>query len=289
MLFEGAFRERGVKMSTQVNIDNTANNRPKVTRTRKRSDAQILLDPAEILSAERGATIDERWRWFSNRLDRAGFNNCGYLISRNDVDCPLSHEESQVYGELVSSEYMSALHEKPELETQARPYRMMKSSRHPITYVCDEDLNRATPKEKQLSQYVHNEFGLKAWAIFPVQAPEKKRFYGLGWWDLEDQKNARHLWEAESCTFTLAATYFAESISALVNDTIVEETPQLSHREMECLLWAGAGKTTGEISAILSVADGTIDEYFKRAAKKLGAATRAQACVKAVLAGLITP
>ena len=113
--------------------------------------------------------------------------------------------------------------------------------------------------------------------------------FTLGWWDLVSQKQARALWQAEGRSFALAASYFCESIRALVDKELGESAPALSPRETECLLWAGAGKTTMEIADILGVADGTVEEYFNRAAKKLGATTRAQACVKAILRGLIRP
>jgi len=263
---------------------------PKKTPRGKHSDAQKLLDPSDILDAGRGRDIEEQWDWFSNRLHSAGFQSCGYLISRSDIESPLGHPDSKLFGNVVSPQYLQAAKENPALQSQARPYRMLRTSRKPITFMSEEDLSASTPSEKKLAQQVNSDFDIKAWALFPIHAPESTRIYGLGWWDLENQANARALWEAEASTFTLAATYFAESISTLThNSSTEEEKKRLSRREMECLLWAGAGKTTAEISAILNVAHGTIDEYFKRAAKKLGATTRAQACVRAVLSGLIQP
>ena len=256
----------------------------------KKSAAQLLLDPTDILSPAHGATVEERWNWFSDRLSRAGFDGCGFLISRNDIESPLGNPESRLYGDVVSPEYLQAVVKNPEMQTQARPYRMLRTSRSPVTYFGEEDIKLATPSERKLAAEVNEEYGIEGWALCPVHAPERNRIYGLGWWDLENQANAKKFWEAESGTLSLATTYFAESIAAIINpDDAFESHAKLSQREIECLLWAGAGRTTSEIAGILNVADGTIDEYFKRAAKKLGASTRAQACVKAVLSGIITP
>lgn len=256
---------------------------------RGRSDVKNLLDPGEILSEAMTGTTQERWRWFSNRLGRAGFEKCGFLISRSDIESPLGHPDSRLYGEVVSPDYLSTVMQNPELQSQSRPYRLLRTTRKPVTYFGNDDFIHATPTEQKLAHSVNAEFGIEAWALFPVHMVEKQRLFGLGWFDLHDQEKARRLWREESGAFCLAATYFVESISASPGENGETDGSILSPREKECLLWAGAGKTTGEIAEILNVADGTVEEYFKRSAKKLGATTRAQACVKAVLSGLIAP
>ncbi len=256
---------------------------------RGRSEVKNLLDPGEILSGSMIGTTEERWRWFSNRLDRAGFEKCGFLISQSDIESPLGHPDSRLYGEVVSPDYLTTVMQNPELQSQSRPYRLLRTTRKPVTFFGDDAFIHATPKEQKLAHSVNAEFGIEAWALFPVHMPEKQRLFGLGWFDLHDQEKARRLWSEESGAFCLAATYFVESISASPEENDEKDGSTLSPRERECLLWAGAGKTTSEIAGILNVADGTVEEYFKRSAKKLGATTRAQACVKAVLSGLIAP
>lgn len=51
----------------------------------------------------------------------------------------------------------------------------------------------------------------------------------------------------------------------------------LSTREREVLRWIGAGKTSGEISRILQIAERTVIFHVQNAMKKLGATSRAQA------------
>lgn len=62
----------------------------------------------------------------------------------------------------------------------------------------------------------------------------------------------------------------------------------LSQRELECLRWSAAGKTSEEIAIILGVAHETVRIYFKRALRKLNASTRAQAVAIAYGSGLLT-
>lgn len=51
----------------------------------------------------------------------------------------------------------------------------------------------------------------------------------------------------------------------------------LSGREVECLRWAAAGKTSDEVASILGISHETVRVYFKRAMRKVGANTRTQA------------
>ena len=50
----------------------------------------------------------------------------------------------------------------------------------------------------------------------------------------------------------------------------------LSRREVQCLRWAAAGKTDGEIGIILSLSVSTVRFHLRNAAAKLGATGRAQ-------------
>jgi LuxR family transcriptional regulator len=64
-------------------------------------------------------------------------------------------------------------------------------------------------------------------------------------------------------------------------------TSKLTPREMECLRWASAGKTSSEISIILDRSVETIRLHIKNAIAKLNATNRSQAIAKAVHLGLI--
>jgi LuxR family quorum sensing-dependent transcriptional regulator len=65
-------------------------------------------------------------------------------------------------------------------------------------------------------------------------------------------------------------------------------SPKLSPREIECLKWTAAGKTTWEISVILGLSNRTVDEYLASAASKLGAVNRVQTVAEALRRSVIT-
>jgi len=61
----------------------------------------------------------------------------------------------------------------------------------------------------------------------------------------------------------------------------------LTDRELDCLRWAAAGKTSWEISSVLGISRHTTDWYLAEATRKLGAANRTHAVVQAMRKGLI--
>lgn len=62
---------------------------------------------------------------------------------------------------------------------------------------------------------------------------------------------------------------------------------QLSDRELDCLNWTSAGKTSSEIAGILGLSEHTVNHYLNRATKKLDTVNRTQAVAKALRVGLI--
>ncbi|WP_281517361.1 helix-turn-helix transcriptional regulator [Ferranicluibacter rubi] len=66
------------------------------------------------------------------------------------------------------------------------------------------------------------------------------------------------------------------------------EKVDLSDREIQCLNWTAAGKTSSEIADILGLSEHTVNHYLNHVAKKLDAANRVQAVVKAMRLGLIS-
>lgn len=61
----------------------------------------------------------------------------------------------------------------------------------------------------------------------------------------------------------------------------------LTRREVNCLQWVAQGKSDWEIGEILKISESTAHWYVENAKRKLGVATRIQAVMSAVSAGLI--
>ena len=61
----------------------------------------------------------------------------------------------------------------------------------------------------------------------------------------------------------------------------------LTDREVQCLSWTAAGKTSLEIAEILGLSEHTVNHYLNQVTRKLEAVNRTQAVVKAMRRGLI--
>ncbi|WP_412474775.1 helix-turn-helix transcriptional regulator [Rhizobium sp. WW22] len=74
---------------------------------------------------------------------------------------------------------------------------------------------------------------------------------------------------------------------AEIRNLDVRVVDTLTDREIDCLNWTAAGKTSAEIAEILSLSEHTVNHYLNRATKKLDTVNRTQAVAKALRVGLI--
>ena len=63
---------------------------------------------------------------------------------------------------------------------------------------------------------------------------------------------------------------------------------QLSGREIECLSWVAAGKTSWEISRIVGISQRTVEFHIRNCARKLGCTSRSQTVSRATSFGLLS-
>jgi len=98
---------------------------------------------------------------------------------------------------------------------------------------------------------------------------------------VEAIKNASHI--------QLTAHYVYEALKKISNISGTIPGSALSTREKDCLKWSANGKTSWEIAMILKVSERTVVFHLTNAVKKLGAANRRQAVVRALSLRLINP
>jgi len=85
--------------------------------------------------------------------------------------------------------------------------------------------------------------------------------------------------------FYLSAHVYGHLAHVRSLDSRISET--LTDREIDCLNWTAAGKTSAEIADILTLSEHTVNHYLNRATKKLDTVNRTQAVAKALRVGLI--
>lgn len=96
-----------------------------------------------------------------------------------------------------------------------------------------------------------------------------------------------HLTEREISVLHLVGIYASNKMRELTGATANRPRHRLTPRELECLKWSAAGKTSWEISQILNISQHTADWYLASAARKLHAANRTHAVAEGFRLGLI--
>ena len=82
------------------------------------------------------------------------------------------------------------------------------------------------------------------------------------------------------------ADFCAEVLNWRENTTLDARRP-LTPREIDCLFWAGQGKTTNETAELLGISTETARKYVKTAMNKLGATSKTQAVCMAFQMGYV--
>jgi DNA-binding CsgD family transcriptional regulator len=122
-------------------------------------------------------------------------------------------------------------------------------------------------------------WGVRAGTLCPVAAPEIEWgalvFFAAQPLGYEDLQRVLPL-----CA--LYASHFSFWYLQIAYRRTVGRRPQLTKREAECLSWAGQGKTSAEIGAILGISDRTVEGYIVSACDKLNARGRQAAITKAI-------
>jgi LuxR family quorum sensing-dependent transcriptional regulator len=128
------------------------------------------------------------------------------------------------------------------------------------------------------------EFGLSQGFCVPIHhlaGPGGGVSFGARRLDLsEEAKAALHL-------VSIYAYQRAETLIREGSRPPLRKAPRLTAREVECLRWTAAGKTSWEASEILSTSQRTVEFHLKNAARKLGAVNRVQCVAEALRQGII--
>lgn len=145
--------------------------------------------------------------------------------------------------------------------------------------------HRKMTEMEEKAQYYLADFGLVKGLTVPIHSA-----HAFGFVTIIGERNerdwTRRVEAAASPLLFLSHVYHAAVRDRFSSFLKMSEYNQISFRERECLRWAAAGKTTGEIATILGLSHETVRIYFKRAMKKLGATSRTQAVASACIAGI---
>ncbi|CAG1020132.1 Transcriptional activator protein LuxR [Methylococcales bacterium] len=157
-----------------------------------------------------------------------------------------------------------------------------------VTPIQWDDLTKSISSQSIQMMNEAGEFGLKAGITMPMHGPHGE--LGILSFALNRPTLlAREITQHAMPYVQLLAGYLHEAMWRVLSLENVINMPPLTTREQECLKWVADGKTSWEISKLLSVSERTINFHLNNAILKLQASNRQHAVTKAILQGLIHP
>lgn len=156
----------------------------------------------------------------------------------------------------------------------------MRNSVLPMNYSYKEIIEARSGEDAEKAGDVYGQFALWNGVCIPVHDPQGERAAILMAGDREV------LDHGELSELTFLAIHIYQRLSDVTrSDTKPEQS--LTQRELDCLTWTAAGKTSADIAQILELSEHTVNHYLNRAARKLDTVNRTQAVAKALRRGLI--
>lgn len=239
-----------------------------------------LADTIDRFSA--AATLETLERAFMSYIEGLGFSTFTYAGLRN----PGSNDGQR----LVLTNYPAEWIGRYEAERYETIDPVLAASAQKVTPVIWSDLLRKDvikPDQRRvLNEATH--FGLLTGLTVPIHGPNgsfailsvaANACDGLVNGALDLRNHALHV----------ASLHFHEQAWARAAPLANDQSPHLSRREKESLLWSARGKSAWEISEILGISEHTATQYIKSAMYKLGVHSKPHAVVRAVMQYLIYP
>lgn len=159
--------------------------------------------------------------------------------------------------------------------------RHVRASSLPMAFDINEISKTRKDNKKEKAIDLFERYNMQRGAFFPACDPTGERggiaFSG----DREPFTSAEMLQLHMICSHTFERLYQVARQDSKIGD-------DLTAREIDCLNWTAAGKTSAEISNILSLSEHTVNHYLNRATKKLDTVNRTQAVARALRLGIIT-
>lgn len=171
-------------------------------------------------------------------------------------------------------------YDKVALLNQSVVVQRLRQSTAPLVFEIEELSKAAAGNIGESAQAMFRRFNLVRGAYFPVHEASGIR----GAVSFSGDRSAFTFLEMMELSY-LSIHVFNHLAEIRNRDSRVTET--LTDREIDCLNWTAAGKTSVEIAEILGLSEHTINHYLNRATKKLDTVNRTQAVAKALRIGLI--
>ncbi|CAN7586722.1 LuxR family transcriptional regulator [Rhizobium sp. LjRoot30] len=173
-----------------------------------------------------------------------------------------------------------SIYDQQKMLSESPLLRRLRKTTVPFRYDLGEAVMRREDGRTDAVASLFTRFGLVRGAYFPVHDAAG----GRGAISFAGDREAISF--EEELILHLVCTHIQGRLSEIRNQDI-RSTDSLTEREIDCLNWTAAGKTSAEIAEILTLSEHTVNHYLNRAAKKLNTVNRTQAVAKALRLGMI--
>ncbi|MGO4437653.1 helix-turn-helix transcriptional regulator [Rhizobium sp. RAF56] len=190
------------------------------------------------------------------------------------VDLQSSSILSNWPAELIS------LYDRERLIVKSPMVRRLRNSAVPFVHDMGDKAAEREDGRTGLAKSLFERFGMPRWGVFPTHDATGLR----GVISFAGDREAFTPQEMKELSFV--SIHVFSRLGELRQDDC-RVGGGISERELDCLNWTAAGKTSLEIAEILGLSEHTINHYLNRAAKKLDTVNRTQAVAKALRMGLI--
>jgi DNA-binding CsgD family transcriptional regulator len=130
-------------------------------------------------------------------------------------------------------------------------------------------------------------FGYKTGVAVALHLPDYRHFL-LGVDRDSALPDEEHRLSRMMADLQLLAVHAQEAACRLLApETMPQDVPELTRREIEILRWTMEGKTAWAVGAILGVTEGTVNFHLRNIFRKVGASSKHQAVLKALKMRLI--
>jgi LuxR family quorum-sensing system transcriptional regulator CciR len=237
-------------------------------------------------------SLEQLFKMLSEAAEARGFNTIGYMAAnyREPVNLvedlvPLSPDSPSETPAPIAAKYPAAWGTR---YFERKYYRIDPTLIHapsfarPYLWRDLEDLCDLDDHERSFFREA-SDFGLQNGVSVPIHRPRGRVAvvsFASDATDVRPEREARYL--------GALAAHFDTVFTALARGPDSSPAPvQLTPRELECLRWSARGKTSWDIGVILGISESTAAFHLANAMKKLGAASRTVAVVKALRLHLI--
>lgn len=144
----------------------------------------------------------------------------------------------------------------------------------------------STKQQKELYEEA-SAYGLRAGVSLPIHG--RNGIAGMFSLALDQTATPQTMKDIAHCLpeLVLLRDVAYEKCLPYFNKRVHQNLPALTDRELECLRWLVAGKSSWDIGQILKISEATVNFHIANVRAKLGASSRRVAAVKATQLGLV--